>query len=152
VVVAQLDFPKPQGFVSDFAKVIDADTQKRLTALCSQLDAKTHAQIAVVTVESLGGTPIGDYARLLFNKWGIGHKDDNRGMLILLSMTDRMSNITVGYGFERLFPNDRVARIVAEMNPDLKQRNYSKAVLHSTGKIAKIIAHEKGVTLTAFRF
>ena len=149
VAVAQLDLPKPKGWVNDFAKVVDPDTQKHLTALCSELDKKTHAQIAIVTVDSLGGTPIGDYARLLFNKWGIGHKDDNRGVLILLSMTDRMSNITVGYGFEPLFPNDRVAEIVAEMNPYLRQRNYGKAVLHGAGKMASIIAHERGVSLTA---
>jgi uncharacterized protein len=147
--VAQLEFPKPTGWVNDFARVIDTDTQKRLATLCSEVDQKTHAQIAVVTVESAGGTPIGDYARLLFNNWGIGHKEDNRGVLILLSLKDRMSNISVGYGFERLFPNDRVAKIVEGMNPYLRQRNYSKAVLQATGKIASIIAHERGVALTA---
>jgi uncharacterized protein len=73
VVLAELDFPKPKGWVNDFANAIDADKQKRLGALCSEVDEKTHAQIAIVTIDSLGGIPIGDYARLLFNNWGIGH-------------------------------------------------------------------------------
>ena len=69
-------------------------------------------------------------------------------MLILLSMKGRMSNITVGRGFEPLFPNARVSEIVVEMNPYLKQKNYAEALLHSAGEIASFIAHEKGVALT----
>lgn len=145
---AQLDLPRPKGWVSDFAKVIDADTQRRLNALCSEVDEKTHAQIAIVTVDSLGGVPARDYALKPFNMWGVGHKEDNRGMLILLAMNDRMSYISVGKGFETLFPNDRAAKIVAGMTPYLRQRKYSEAVLHSASEIASIIARERGVALT----
>ncbi len=120
----------------------------RLTALCTELDQKTHAQIAVVTIDTLGGDSIDEYATSLFNRWGIGHKDDNRGILILLSLSDRKYRIEIGRGFEALFPNDRVARIGAEMIPDLKKQKYSEAVLHSTGMIASVIAKERGVKLT----
>jgi uncharacterized protein len=145
---AQLKFPQPKSYVNDFASVIDADAKKRLDSLCAEVDKKTHAQIAVVTIDSLEGTPVGDYARLMFNNWEIGHKDDNRGMLILLAITDHMYYISVGRGFETLFPNKRVAAIGYEMVPSLRKHHYSKAVLHSTDKIAGIIAHEREVTLT----
>jgi uncharacterized membrane protein YgcG len=102
----------------------------------------------VVTIKTTEGTPIGDYSRLLFNKWGIGHKQDNRGILILLSITDHMYFITVSRGFEPLFPNDRVAGIGIKMIPDLRQRRYGAAALHSLDEIAKIIADERGVSLT----
>jgi uncharacterized protein len=144
---ATLDYPKPKGYVNDFGNVIDANSTDRLNALCTELDQKTHAQVAIVTIESLRGAPIEHYATSLFNKWGIGHKDDNRGILILLALSDRKSRIEIGRGFEALFPNERVAKIVAEMVPDLKQQHYSQALLRCTRTIATIVAQERGVKL-----
>jgi len=147
-VCGESDHRQPKGCVNDFANVIDVNTRDRLTALCTELDQKTHAQIAVVTIDTLGGGRINKKDTSLFNRWGIGHKDDNRGILILLSLSDRKYRIEIGRGFEALFPNDRVARIGAEMIPDLKKQKYSEAVLHSTGMIASVIAKERGVKLT----
>jgi uncharacterized protein len=76
-------------------------------------------------------------------------KDDNRGILILLSLSDRKSRIEIGRGFEALFPNERVAKIAAEMNPDLRQQHYSQAVLRCTRSLATIVAQERGVKLDA---
>jgi uncharacterized protein len=141
----------PSNYVNDFAGVLDPATQARLNDLCRQVDQKTHAQIAVVTVKSTGRTSVGDYAHLLFNEWGIGNKGDNRGMLVLLSTKDRRYYTAVGSGFEPLFPNERVAGIGAEMIPDLRQRSYGKAVLNTVNEIAGIIAEERGVKLKGER-
>jgi uncharacterized protein len=143
----QLEFPQPIGRVSDFANIVGEKAKQHLTGVCVELDQKTHAQIAVVTVDTIGATPIGDYAHLLFNKWGIGHKDDNRGMLILLSEADQTYYIAVGRGFESLFPNERVAGIGAKMIPDLRQRDFDKALIHTVDEVAIIIAKERKVTL-----
>jgi uncharacterized protein len=143
------DYPEPKGYVNDFANVIAIDTRDRLSALCAELDQKTHAQVAIVTIETLRRAPLDHYATSLFNKWGIGHKDDNRGILILLSLSDRKSRIEIGRGFEALFPNERVAKIVAEMNPDLRQQHYGQAVLRCTRSLATIVAQERGVKLEA---
>ncbi len=83
---------QPKGYVNDFASVIDASTKNRLTTLCTELDRRTHAQIAVVTIETLGGASINEYATSLFNLWGVGYKDDNRGIMILLSVRPEVSN------------------------------------------------------------
>lgn len=146
---AQIHFPRPTGWVNDFANGIDGKTKARLADLCAEVDRKTNAQIAVVTINSLDGTPVADYARLLFNDWGIGHKEDNRGMLILLSITDRKYFISVGRGFETLFPNNRAAAIGRKMIPDLRKQNYSQAVLQATREIADIIARDRKVELQA---
>ena len=143
----QFQFPRPQGWVNDFAKAIRAEAKKTMTDLCAEVDEKTHAQIAIVTISSTGQTPIADYATSLFNEWGIGHRDDNRGMLILLATSDHNWRIATGRGLESLFSDERVARIGAEMVPDLKQKRYSEALLHATSEIAEIIAKERGVTL-----
>lgn len=138
---------KPKGFVNDFANVIPAKTRQRLATICNEVDQKAHAQIAVVTIDSTAGVPIADYARTLFNQWGIGPKGQDRGILILLAIKDRQSRIDVGRGFETLFPNERAAKIIAEMTPDLRQQRYSVALCRSVHEIASIIANDRGVTL-----
>src|SRR6266849_6313067 len=91
---------QPQGYVDDFAGVLDAPTQAQLTALCGELDQKTGAQLAVVTIHSLAGLTVEDFAFRLATKWGVGHKGDNRGVLILLAVDDHKYRIEVGYGLE----------------------------------------------------
>jgi uncharacterized protein len=145
----QRRFLPARGWVSDFANVIDSDTQKRLTVMAQELDQKTHAQIAVVTVESLGGLPIERYALELFNEWGIGHNDDKRGLLILLATSDHQWRIETGRGLEVLLPNKRLGRIGDKMRPDLLRRDYSRAVLKTASEIAAIVAADRSVSLTA---
>jgi uncharacterized protein len=141
------DYPEPKGYVNDYGNGIDVDTRARLNALCAELDQTTHAQVAIVTIETLHGALLEHYATSLFNKWGIGHKDDNRGILVLLVLSDRKYRIEIGRGFEALFPDERVAKIGAEMVPDLKLRHYSQALLRCTRTLAMIVAQERGVTL-----
>jgi len=141
------NFPQPTGYVDDFAKVVDDSTKGRLNALCTELDQRTNAQIAIVTVQTLGGSSIEEYAHHLFSEWGIGHKEDNRGLLILLSLSERRYRIEVGRGFEALFPNDRVAKIGAEMVGDLKVQHYRHALLRCTRTLASIIAEERRTKL-----
>src|SRR5665213_459841 len=76
--VAQL---KPTDYVNDFAHVIDQNTVVQLDDICKQIDYKAHAQIAVVTINSLDGSDVDSYAVDLFKKWGVGIKSTNRGVL-----------------------------------------------------------------------
>ena len=80
---------KPQGYVNDFAGVLSAQAKDKLTALCAEVDQKAKAQIAVVTVSSLEGEPIEQYSIDLATAWGIGPKQKDRGVLILLAPNDR---------------------------------------------------------------
>jgi uncharacterized protein len=143
------DPPNPIGYVNDFAAVIDTDTKDKMEALCNELDKKANAQIAVVSIKTLAGSSIEDYALHLFNHWGIGHKEDNRGLLILLSISERKYRIEVGRGFETLFPNERVAKIGAQMVPDLKAKRYGQALLSCARALAIIAADEKHVQLNS---
>ena len=116
--------------MNDFANVIDARSKRQLDALCTELDRTIHAQVAIVTVQTLGGISIEDYALNLSNQWGIGHREDNRGLLILLSIADHKYRIEVSCGFEALFPDERVAKIGKEMVPDLKVGDYGPCIAH----------------------
>ena len=137
----------PSNYVNDFAGVLDAATQARLNDLCFQVDQKAHAQIAVVTVKSLDGQDESSYALTLFQKWGVGAKNTNRGVLILLAIQDRKRFIQVGYGLEPILPDGKVGGFGREAVPLLRNRDYAGAVTLMTARVASVIAQDAGVTL-----
>src|SRR6185437_5774004 len=91
---------RPQGYVNDFAHVLAPDSKSAIEALCSEVDHKAQAQIAVVTVRSLEGESVEDYSINLATHWGIGPKQKDRGILILLAPNEHQYRIEVGYGLE----------------------------------------------------
>jgi uncharacterized protein len=149
IAAAQTSFPaKPQGYVSDFANALSPAARAQLTALCTEVDQKTHAQIAVVTVSSLDGRPIEDYAVDLFKRWGIGPKNSERGVLILLAPNQRQMKVETGYGLEPILPDGKTGGFGREAVPYLKAGNYDAAVALVTRRIADVIAKDSGVTLS----
>jgi uncharacterized protein len=142
---------RPTGYVNDFAGVLDQNTVAQLTNICQQVDQKAHAQIAVVTINSLDGSDIESYAVALFKKWGIGNKSTDHGVLILLAVKDRKYKIEVGYGLEPILPDGKVGGFGREAVPYLRQNDYNSAVLLMTGRVADVIAQDAGATITGAR-
>lgn len=138
---------QPHNYVNDFAGVLDASTQARLNALCQEVDQKAHAQIAVVTVKSVDGEDVVTYAVALYQKWGIGKKGSDRGVLILLATNDHKYWTAVGYGLEGILPDGKVGGFGREMVPILRTGNYSAAATLITTRVASVIAQDAGVTL-----
>jgi uncharacterized protein len=138
---------KPQGYVNDFAGVLSAQAREKLTALCAEVDQKTKAQIAVVTVSSLEGEPVEQFSIELATQWGIGPKQRARGILILLAPNDRKYRVEVGYGLEAILPDGKVGGFGREMVPLLRQNDYGGALTLLTERIASVIAADRGVTL-----
>jgi uncharacterized protein len=119
-----------------------------LTATCTEVDQKAHAQIAVVTVTSLDGKPIQDYSFDLATKWGVGPKQSNRGILILFAVNDHKYWTQVGYGLEPILPDGKVGGFGREAIPYLRAGNYDAAILLLTRRVADVIAADSGVTLS----
>src|SRR5271166_3422687 len=138
---------RPSNYVNDFAGVLDTATQARLNDLCRQVDQKAQAQIAVVTVKSLDGQDVVSYAVALYQKWGIGAKGKDRGVLILLATQDHKYWTTVGYGLEPILPDGKVGGFGREAVPILRSGNYAAAVTLITSRVASVIAQDAGVTL-----
>jgi len=138
---------QPQGYVSDFAGVIDAGSRQRIDAYCAAVEKATGAQLALVTIPELGGEPVEDVANLLFRKWGIGKKGENNGALLLLSVRDRRSRLEVGYGLEPILPDGAAGALLREMRPALKVGNYGEAMLVAAHQIGERVAHEKNVQI-----
>jgi uncharacterized protein len=138
---------KPQGYVNDFAGVLSAPARDKLAALCSEVDRKAGAQIAVVTVSSLGGEPVEQFSIDLATQWGVGPKQQARGVLILLAPNDRKYRIEVGYGLEPVLPDGKVGGFGREAVPFLQRRDYDGATLLLTQRVAAVIAEDRKVTL-----
>ena len=131
---------KPDGYVNDFAGVIDSEGKSRLDLICKDLDQKKEIQMDIVTIDSLDGQPIEGFATQLANLWGVGHKGTNRGLLILLSVKDRQYRISVGLGLESVLSDEEADRLGREMVPMLKKGDYGKALLQLAKSIQLEIA------------
>ena len=148
LAAAQAIPQRPTGYVNDFAHVLSSGTIDQLDDVCRQIDEKAHAQIAVVTIQSLGGSDIESYAVDLFKKWGIGDKAGNRGVLILLAAEDHRYRIEVGYGLEPILPDGKVGGFGRQAVPLLKQNDFNGAVVLMTSRVAEVIAQDAGIQLT----
>lgn len=149
-VPAEAQNPKelhPQGYVNDFAHVISPDTRRSLEGICDEINKKADAQIAIVTVKSLEHRTIEDYSIDLATRWGIGPKQKDRGVMILVAPHEHKYRIEVGYGLEPILPDGLVGDFGREALPQLRIGNYSGAILLMTERVAGVIAKDRGVTL-----
>jgi uncharacterized protein len=139
---------QPSGYVTDLAGILPAETKSRLESLCTELEQKTGAQMAIVTVGSLDGESVETYAVDLFKQLGVGKKKDSRGVLLLVAPHDRKYRIEVGYGLEPVINDARAGDAGRAMVPYLRQNDYSKATEVGAWQLAKFIADDAGVTLS----
>lgn len=139
----------PQGYVNDFAGVLNPTTVENLSRLSTEVDQKAQAQIAVVTIKTLEGDTVEDFANRLFQKWGVGYKGTDRGVMVLLATDDHKYWTEVGYGLEPILPDGKVGEFGRSMVPLLRQGNYNDAVMLMVSQIAEVIAHDRGVVLSS---
>ena len=139
--------PIPEDiFVQDYAGMIESDDRAYMTELGRSLDAAYGAQLSVVTVESLDGTPVEDYALTLFRSWGLGDAQNNNGVLLLIARRDRAFRIEVGYGLEGAIPDSYAGAILDGMVPGFREEHYSPSVRWAYEELAKRIDAEYGGT------
>jgi uncharacterized protein len=149
VLFSQTDkFPQYSGYINDYADVLSYETEITLSALISELEQKTTAQVAVITIDSTAPLDIETYAVKLFEKWGIGQKGKDNGVLLLIAINDRAMRIEVGYGLEGAIP-DALAKVIIEeyIVPSFKQGDFNTGIIKGTVGITKLIAKEYNVEL-----
>src|SRR4051794_3888738 len=86
---------KPQGYVSDFAGVVDAPSRAAIEDYAARVQQARGAQLAFVVLPSLQNEPIEDVANDIFHAWGVGQKKEDNGAMVLLSVGDRKSRLEV---------------------------------------------------------
>lgn len=145
---SKLEIPKPVGYVNDFAGVISTENKDNLNSYLKELDKKTSAEVAVVTLTSLKGNSIEDVSLGIGRNWGIGKKGKNNGVLVLVAINDKKMRIEVGYGLEGAIPDGKAGRIRNNyMIPAFRQGNYEKGIVNGTLAIASEIAKEYKVEM-----
>jgi uncharacterized protein len=140
------DLPR-SGCVSDFAGVLSAQFEQRFSALCEEVWNKAEAAMVLVTIRTLEGVPIEEFANRLYERWGIGRPPENRGVLLLYTIEDRQYRIEVGYGLEPILPDGRVGSFARSAVPLLRADDYDGALWQVAARIAEVIAADRGVTL-----
>jgi uncharacterized protein len=136
---------KPQGYVSDFAHVVDPQSRAELEAYCAQLERSTGVQMAFVTLPSLDGNPIEDVSNTLFRQWGVGKKGKDEGIMLLLSVQDHRDRIEVGYGLEPILPDGFDGSILRGIAPLLKQGAYGRAIISAAAQMSATIDRAKNI-------
>lgn len=139
---------KPTDYVNDFAGVLSQQTVSQVDAVCSAVYRRANAQIVVITVKNLDGGDVDDFTARLEEKWKIGRKGSDRGVLILIAVEDHKYRIEVGYGLEGILPDAKAGDIGRQMVPSLKQADYDSAVRIAAVGVAQVIAADSGVDLS----
>jgi uncharacterized protein len=142
----------PRDYVVDLAGVMSADAGARLNALLLELEQKTTAQVLVLTVQSLDGQSIEEFSFNTKEKWKLGQKGKDNGVLIVVAVKDRKYRIEVGYGLESVLPDSLVGSIGREyFVPYFRKGDYSGGISEGALAIAQTIADYEGVSIAGRR-
>lgn len=146
--------PAVNTYLHDYARMVEARHAREIMAVGAALEKATGAEIVVVTVDSLDGYPIEDYANALFRSWGIGDKTKNNGVLLLVNKEKVLKGergrvrIEVGYGLEGAIPDGKAGRILDEyVLPPWETGDYSKGIYQGYMAIANAVAKEYQVDI-----
>lgn len=143
-----ISFPKPVGWVNDFAGILDNQAKQELTLVLTELKQKTNVEISVVSVSDLQGLDRDSFATELYKTWKIGSHQDE-GVLILLATEDREIKVEVGYGSEGYLTDGTVGQLLDEyVIPSLAKNNFGEGFFRAGIVFASFIAQSKGVELT----
>lgn len=136
-----LTFPPLTGRVVDEAGILDPATTEALERKLADFEAKTTGQFVVVTLKSLQGTSIEDYGYQLGRYWGIGQKDKNSGVLLIVAPNERKVRIEVGYGLEGDL-TDAVSKLIIEnaILPRFKAGDYAGGITRGVDDVIQVLS------------
>ncbi len=140
---------RPLNYVVDLAGIVDDVTENRLNGYLQQLEQKTTAQLVILTIKSLGGESIEDFSiKIAHDKWKLGQKGKDNGVLFLISLNDRKFRIEVGYGLEGVLPDSLVGSLARDiLVPFFRKGDYSNGIFDTTLAMANEIATDSGVKI-----
>lgn len=142
--------PTTDFYVNDYAELLDTETENYIINANKSLYSQTGAQIVVVTIPSLEGDSLENYATELFRNFGIGDKSKNNGLLLLLALEERQFRVEVGYGLEGILPDAKTGRIQDEyIIPYLKQNNWNDGIKNGFSAFLEVVASEYNVEVEA---
>jgi uncharacterized protein len=138
----------PEGHVNDRAAVMDETSRAKLEAFLDQVQKKTGAEFAVLTVKSTAPLEPSEYKTRVFDQWKIGKQGEDNGLLLLVAIEEHDAHFETGYGLEGTLPDGLQSRIFrSEMAPRFRAGDYAGGITAGLLACAARVAAEKGVTL-----
>ena len=145
-VASAITYPTLNGYVTDNANLIDADYKQKITDLADKINKETTVEIAVLTVQSLEEDSPENYAVQTFRQNGVGKKDNNNGLLILVAKNERKYRFEVGYGLEGTIPDAMKVPIGDKIiTPNFKNGEYGKGIYESMLAIEGLVTNNTEV-------
>lgn len=145
-IASAVDYPNLSGFVTDNANMISPEYEAKITQLAEKIERETTVEIAVVTIESLEGESREMYAVNLFEQAGIGKKDKNNGLLILVAKEEREYRFEIGYGLEGTITDSMKVNIGDRIIvPNFREGAYGKGIYESMLVIEELLEGNEDV-------
>jgi uncharacterized protein len=139
---------QPGDYVVDLAQVIDASAAARLNGYLKELEHKTTVQMIVLTVTTTGGKPIRDFALATAEKWKLGKKTKDNGVLVVVAVQDKKYTIETGYGIEPVLPDVFCGRVGRELfQPQFRQGRFSAGIYEGVLALVHRVATQAGVEI-----
>jgi uncharacterized protein len=143
--------PTKVFYVNDYAEVMDQSVEDRIVDMGSRLQKLCGAQIVVLTVRSLNGRALEEYALDVARTWGIGDAEKDNGVLMLLALDERESRIEVGYGLEGALPDSLTGRLQDQyMIPYFREDNFSEGIMQGYSALVQEVCKEYGLDSSQF--
>lgn len=121
--------PTNEFYINDYANILSSDIEEYILEKSIALNNAEGTQIVVVTVPNLEGISLENYANKLFNEFGIGDKEKNNGLLLLLALEEREFRVEVGYGLEGILPDGKTGRFQDDyIIPYLKENDWDNGI------------------------
>ena len=137
---AAAEIPSPTSAVTDVAGVLGQDARQRLVRILSEVRERTGAEIAVLVVASTLPEAIEDYSIAVFDRWKIGQRGKDDGLLFLVAVQDRRMRITTGYGLEGILPDGKVGEIRDRaILPLFRAGRYAEGIVRGTEALAAVV-------------
>ena len=114
-----------QGRVTDAAAILNDEEEARLAQRLARYESRTSHQMVVATVPSLNGATVEDFSTCLGNRWGVGRKGHDDGVLILVAPNERRIRIATGTGMEKLLPDEKAKAVIGMMTPRFQAGDYA---------------------------
>ena len=141
----KIDYPAYQTFLNDYTNTLTEEWKTKTLQLIESVEKETTCEIAVAVIDRLNSISIEEYAVGLFNKWGVGKKDKDNGVLLLVAMDDHELKIEVGYGLEGVITDLEAGEIIDNVIvPRFKENDYDSGIYNGVVEIANKIYQEQG--------
>jgi uncharacterized protein len=140
---AALEAPILKGRVNDYGGMLSPETERRIEALLKELEEKDSTQVAVLTVPSLGGDSLEDFSIRVAERWKIGRKGFDNGVILLVARDDRKVRIEVGYGLEGRLTDLTAGRIIRDrIVPEFRAGRFDQGILNGVTALAEVVRGE----------